>query len=124
MKREVRRGDVYYARLPDNDGSVQAGMRPVIITQTNWLNRTSDCVIIVPLTSEIKNPGWNCHFILPKIKGLPKQSMVLGEQKTTISMDKLERYRCRVDKEIMKCVTRAVKAAEADDRRRQRRGRR
>ena len=43
-KRKVRRGDIYYADLPKEEkGSVQAGRRPVLITQCDRLNRTSTC---------------------------------------------------------------------------------
>ena len=39
--RKVRRGEIYYADLPETEsGSVQAGRRPVLITQCDRLNRT------------------------------------------------------------------------------------
>ena len=115
MERKIRRGDIYYANLPKEEGSVQAGRRPVIITQSDWLNEKSPTVIIVTLTSKIKNPGWNCHYVLPKIKGLPKQSMVLGEQKRTIEKRLLESYRGTLDEEVMQQVTKSIQAAEASD---------
>ena len=118
IERQVKRGDIYYANLPIEEGSIQAGRRPVVITQSNWLNRNSTSVIIVALTSKIKNPGWDCHYILPKTKGLPKISMVLGEQRKTIEKFQLEDYRGSLSRDIMKNVTRAIRAAEAEDKRR------
>ena len=45
--RKVRRGEIYYADLPETEsGSVQAGRRPVLITQCDRLNRTSTTVLV------------------------------------------------------------------------------
>ena len=115
-KRPIRRGDVYYAELPAEEvGSVQAGSRPVLVTQSNWLNRRSTTVIVAMVTSQIKRLDLATHVLLPIIKGLPKQSMVMTEQRKTISKDKLVQYRCTLDPETMKKVTRALKESERDD---------
>ena len=51
-EREIRRGEIYYADLPDEEvGSVQAGIRPVLITQCNRLNRNSPTVLVAMVTS-------------------------------------------------------------------------
>ena len=116
-KRPIRRGDIYYAELPtEEDGSVQAGSRPVLITQSNWLNRRSTTVIVAMVTSQIKRLDLATHVLLPIIKGLPKQSMVMTEQRKTISKDKLVQYRCTLDADTMKKVTRALKESERDER--------
>jgi len=115
-KRPIKRGDVYYAELPAEEvGSVQAGSRPVLVTQSNWLNRRSTTVIVAMVTSQIKRLDLATHVLLPIIKGLPKQSMVMTEQRKTISKDKLVQYRCTLDPETMKKVTRALKESERDD---------
>ena len=112
----VRRGDVFYADLPEEQvGSVQAGRRPVVITQSNWLNFTSPTVIIACLTSQIKNPDMECHFVLPMLKGLPLQTMVLGEQRFTIDKSQLVEHRCHISRDLMRKVTRAIRAAERED---------
>ena len=116
-RRPIRRGDIYYADLPtEEEGSVQAGSRPVLITQSNWLNRRSTTVIVAMVTSQIKRLDLATHVLLPIIKGLPKQSMVMTEQRKTISKGNLIQYRCTLDKETMKKVTRALKESEKDDR--------
>ena len=115
-KRPIRRGDIYYAELSkEEDGSVQAGSRPVLVTQSNWLNRRSTTVIVAMITSQIKRLDLATHVLLPIIKGLPKQSMVMTEQRKTISKDKLVQYRCTLDPLTMKKVTRALKESEKDD---------
>ena len=52
---EIRRGDIYYAELPDDAGnSVQKGIRPVLVVQNNAGNKYSPTIIITPLTSRGK----------------------------------------------------------------------
>lgn len=115
-ERPIRRGDIYYADLPpEEDGSVQAGSRPVLITQSNWLNRRSTTVIVAMVTSQIKRLDLSTHVLLPMVKGLPKQSMVMAEQRKTISKEKLIQYRCTLDTATMKRVTRALKESERDE---------
>lgn len=115
-KKIINRGDIYYADLPEEeDGSVQAGSRPVLVTQSNFLNRRSTTVIVAMVTSQIKRLDLPTHVLLPMIKGLPKQSMVMAEQRKTISKEKLIQYRCTLDGETMKKVTRALRNSEKAD---------
>ena len=83
--RKVRRGEIYYADLPETEsGSVQAGRRPVLITQCDRLNRTSTTVLVAIVTSKLKRPDDETHVVLPMMKGLPKQSMVEAEQRKNL----------------------------------------
>ena len=114
--RKVRRGEIYYADLPETEnGSVQAGRRPVLITQCDRLNRTSTTVLVAIVTSKLKRPDAETHVVLPMMKGLPKQSMVEAEQRKTISKSQLLEYRCTLDHQTMKRVTRALRNSEKDD---------
>lgn len=124
-KREIRRGDIYDASLPDEEiGSVQQGRRPVLITQGNWLNRKSPTVIVAMVTTKIKNPGMKTHVVIPMRKGLRQDSMILAEQRKTISKTQLRSYRCTLTEQEIKAVKRACLASESDDERhRQRRNR-
>ena len=118
--RKVRRGEIYYADLPETEnGSVQAGRRPVLITQCDRLNRTSTTVLVVIVTSKLKRPDDETHVVLSMMKGLPKQSMVEAEQRKTISKSQLLEYRCTLDHQTMKRVTRALRASEAAAEKRQ-----
>ena len=49
------------------------------------------------------------------MKGLPKQSMVEAEQRKTISKSQLLEYRCTLDHQTMKRVTRALRNSEKED---------
>ena len=121
---EVKRGDIFMADLGDEVdvvGSEQFGIRPVVVTQSNRQNLSSTTIIIAVITSEIKKERMNTHVILPKIEGLPKQSMVCAEQRFTIDKVRLLEYRCTLSKKIMKKVTRACHKAEQAERTRKHR---
>ena len=116
MNRPVRRGDIYIADLPEQEiGSIQSGKRPVLVTQCNRLNKNSTTVLVAMITSQLKRVNDECHCVLPLVKGLPKQSMVLAEQRKTISTSQLIEYRCTLSDEIMKDVTRALRLSEKSD---------
>lgn len=114
----VERSDVYLADLGtegDKVGSEQFGVRPVVVTSANFLNRRSPTVIVAAITSELKKTNMKTHVILSGASGLSKESMVCCEQRFTIDKKRLIKYCCKLDKETMKQVTRACRKAEAAD---------
>lgn len=111
--KKVRRGEIYFADIPKvTRGSVQAGTRPVLITQNNWLNERAPTVIVATVTSVIKRLDLKTHVLLPMIKGLPKRSMVMAEQRYTLDKQCLRQYRCTLPSDVMKEVDRAIRYAE------------
>ena len=78
-------------------------------------HRTSTTVLVAIVTSKLKRPDDETHVVLPMMKGLPKQSMVEAEQRKTISKSQLLEYRCTLDHQTMKRVTRALRNSEKDD---------
>lgn len=113
-ERKIKRGDIYYANLPVEEGSVQSGRRPVLITQCDSLNKNSTTVLVAIITSKLKRPDAGTHVVLPMIKGLPRQSMVEAEQRKTISKTQLLEYRCTLDAKTMKRVKRALRISERE----------
>ena len=60
-QKSKKRRDIY-ADLPETEsGSVQAGRRPVLITQCDRLNRTSTTVLVAIVTSKLKRPNDETH---------------------------------------------------------------
>lgn len=109
---KVRQGDIYYVDFPESVGSVQNGVRPVIITQNNFLNRHSTTFVCALVTSQIKRLDLKEHVLLPKLKGLPKQSMVMAEQRATVDRKQLEDYRGHVDWLTFQKINRALRKCE------------
>ncbi len=80
-----RRGEIYFADLGENHvGSVQRGIRPVIILQNDIGNREGPTLIVIPLSTQLKKMWLPVHVRIPKMLGLDEVSMALCEQITTI----------------------------------------
>ena len=107
--RQIQQGDIYFARIPEQRGSIQAGDRPVVVISANWLNRASPVFRVALLTSQLKATGMPTHVVLPMLKGLPKQSMVLAEQTAELIEEDFLSYRCTLTEELYKEVDRAVR---------------
>ena len=92
-KTTFKRGDMFYADMPQGIGSEQSGYRPVIILQNDVGNKYSATVIIAPLTSvshaKVKLPT---HYTMKAENGLERPSVVLLEQIHTIDKQRLKRH--------------------------------
>lgn len=86
-----RYGDIYMARLDEDvEGSLQSGMRPVIVVSNNKANEFSPVISIIPMSSKIKKRNLPTHVFIPNC-GLAKPSLVLAEQVTALNQSRLER---------------------------------
>lgn len=110
--RKIRQGDIYYVDFPESTGSVQKGIRPVVITQSNHLNRNSTTFVCALVTSRIKRLDLKEHVLLPNIKGLPKSSMVMAEQRATVALEQLLDYKGSVDWLTFTKINRALRKCE------------
>jgi len=104
----IHRGEIYYAALDGAIGSEQAGDRPVLILQTNLLNQKSPTTIIVPITSIIKHPFMQSHYILPPNCPLRERSMVLTEQVRAVDRQRLGAYVGRLNAKELRNVEQAL----------------
>ena len=98
---EIKCGDVFFADL-SGEGSLQTGLRPVIVVSNDTGNYFSSVVTVVPLTSKKKKELPTHTTLYPNaINGLNKISIALVEQITTIPQDYLVRkIGCLNSKEI------------------------
>lgn len=102
--KSIKRGDIYYAKLVGS-GSQQVGIRPVVIYSNNTNNCYSPTVNVMPITSEMKEL---CVHVFVEGCGLPKPSMVLAEQITTINKTQLKDKIGRMTGEYMNLIDNAV----------------
>lgn len=86
--RKIKWGDIFTCNLGNAKGSVERGIRPVIVVQTNKLNYSSPTVTVATITSVLKKQEMSTHILLGKECGLNKDSMIMLEQMRTI--DKAE----------------------------------
>ena len=105
---EVYRGDIFYGKIPKEDGSVQGGTRPVVILQNNIGNKYSPTVIIAAITSQMNKVKLPTHVEVSAEFGLPKNSVVLLEQIRTIDKKRLREKVGFTDEFFMKKVNEAL----------------
>lgn len=82
----IKRGEIWWASLPEPKGYEPGYRRPVLVIQANEFNKsrisTVIAVIITSNTSLAKAPG---NVYLPaKISGLPKESVINISQIITV----------------------------------------
>ncbi len=108
----MRRGDVCWADLGDPVGSEPGFRRPVLVIQSDLINRSKLATIIVlALTSNLEHkklPG--CVFLKDSETGLPKDSVVNATQIRTIDRVRLTEQVGRLDDATMYLIDNALRA--------------
>jgi mRNA interferase MazF len=108
LKKQIQRGDIYYADLNPVVGSEQGECRPVLIVQNNTGNKHSPTIIITPITSNLNKNPLPTHVFIPKMNGLEKDSLALTEQIRAIDRLRLNEYIGYAEKSVMSQVDRAL----------------
>jgi mRNA interferase MazF len=85
----MRQGEIWYANLNPSKGSEQAGLRPVVIVSGNLLNEHLPVLIVMPLTTKIKNYKGNPVLQPSKVNGLKNESEMLTFHIRSVSKDRL-----------------------------------
>lgn len=102
----IERGQIWIADLGSNVGSVQSKIRPVIVIQNNVGNKFAPTVNVLPMTSN------NCKRLPPHYtlhnSCLNKESTVLSESITTISIKQLIRYKGIIEDNDLKEIERKL----------------
>lgn len=85
----MRQGEIWRANLNPTKGSEQAGFRPVVIVSGNLMNQYLNVVIVMPLTTKIKN--WKGDVVLNPTgtNGLTAKSEVLTMHIRSVAKDRL-----------------------------------
>jgi len=102
VRKQCRRGQIYYASLDPGVGSEQHGYRPVIIIQNNKGNRYSPTVIVATLTSRMDgSKHLPTHYVLRNMCELKNESVIQLEQIRTIDKSRLKKYIGEVDESTL-----------------------
>ena len=86
--RVVKKGEVFWADLGENEGHVQSGRRPVLVLGNDTANRFSGVVTILPISGRVEK----LNSIPTHIKlnsALRCECIVLPEQIRTIAKEQL-----------------------------------
>src|SRR5690606_18502272 len=86
-----KQGEIWYANLNPIKGNEQAGHRPVVIVSGNMLNTYLNLVIVMPLTSKVKNYKGNVVLTPNPENGLEKKSEILIFHICSITKERLEK---------------------------------
>lgn len=94
----ISQGDVWWADLSEPIGSEPGFRRPVLVVQSDSLNRSNlATTICVPLTSNLKWGDAPGNVVLKKnVTGLPKDSVANVSQIATVDKDMLTERSGRV----------------------------
>ena len=88
----VKRGDVWLADLNPVRGSEQAGMRPVLIVQTNSINRFTTTVLTIPFTTNLRRSALpSCVQVASGEGGLSSESVALCHQLRVLDKTRITR---------------------------------
>lgn len=111
----MKRGDVYWANLAPRSGSEQTGRRPVIVVSHDGFNQTPGwrSIIVVPIsTSSSQAQRGPTVVLMPDgIAGLPRTSVAVCHQVTTLDRAKLTRKAGTLPPECLGAVEGGLKAA-------------
>lgn len=109
MKRQIKRGEMYYVNLEPVVGSEQGGTRPVLIIQNNVGNKFSSTTIIAAaITSKTAKSSLPTHIALKNVAGLDRDSLLLLEQVRTIDRSRIKGYIGTLDDKKMEKVNKAL----------------
>lgn len=86
-----RQGDVWIADLEPVQGSEQGGRRPILVISGNSLNNALSIVIVVPLSSKIKNYPTSVRIRPSSANGLSKEAEALPFQVRAITKGRLKK---------------------------------
>ena len=106
----IHRGQIYYAQLEEGVGSEQEGHRPVLVVQNDVGNLRSRTIIVIPITSQIKNM-LPTHVELGRNYGLFLESTALAEQIQTLDRSRFEEYIGTIDDIKMLEIDHALKVS-------------
>ena len=111
----MKRGQVYWADLVPRSGSEQKGRRPVVVVSHDGFNQTPAwmSITVVPLSASAlqSKRGPTVVAVPGGVAGLPKPSVAVCHQMTTLDRAKLTRMIGALPAELLAEVERGLKAA-------------
>ncbi len=86
----VLRGEIWLAELNPIRGSEQAGTRPVLVMQTNAINRFTTTVLAIPFTTNLRRASLpSCIQVAEGGGGLSSESVALCHQLRVLDKTRL-----------------------------------
>lgn len=111
----MKRGEVYWADLAPRSGSEQTGRLPVILVSHDGFNQTPGwrSIIVVPISTSSSRGrrGPTVVELSGGAAGLPKTSLAVCHQATTLDRAKMTKRIGTLPPELLREVEQGLKAA-------------
>ena len=108
MLNRYPRGGVFWLNDYNNPkGSEQSGSRPALIVSNDRNNTYSPVVTIVPITSKVKTT-LPTHVTIAAIDGSAEPNIILCEQITTVSKNRLSTFKGILSSDVLTKVEKAL----------------
>ena len=105
----VSRGEIWLAELNPVRGSEQAGTRPVLIFQTDSINRFTTTIITIPFTTNLRRSTLpSCVQVQTSEGGLTSDSVALCHQLRVLDKTRLVRKLGKVSDSILREIEECV----------------
>ncbi len=108
MSADIRQGQIWQVDLNPVKGSEQAGFRPVVVLSGNLLNKHLGVIIIVPLTTKIKNYKGNPILKPSATNGLKNESEMLVFHIRSVSKDRFIKKLGEIEKDQLTIATKTL----------------
>lgn len=111
--RDIKCGEIWMAYLPENNGSIQGGHRPVFVVSNNKNNQHSTVINVIPMTTKMNKRNLPCHVEIWNHNkyGLTAPSTLLIEQLTTIQKENFKYYMGEIkDVDMLMCIYKSMQA--------------
>ena len=107
--KKIKRGEIRLCDLGRGYGSIQGGVRPVLIVQNNKGNKYSPLAIVCPITSKTKYKAkLPTHMVLNKNIGLKETSLLLTEQIITVNKFSIGRKITTLPSKLMEVADKRI----------------
>src|SRR5262245_20290574 len=110
----MKRGEVWWASLSPRSGSEQKGHRPVVVVSHDGFNETETwrSIVVVPLSTSVAQArrGPTAVAVSGGTAGLPKESVALCHQVTTLDRAKLTKLVGTLPRATLAAVNTGLKA--------------
>lgn len=111
----MKRGEIYWADLTPRSGAEQQGRRPVVVISHNAFNQSPGwrSVIVIPISISAAQArrGPSAVPLPERAGGLPRPSVALCHQVTTIDRSKLTQLMGELNETSMAEIESGLKAA-------------
>jgi len=105
----IKRGEIWLAELNPTRGSEQAGTRPVLILQTNSINRFTRTFLAIPFTTNLRRASLPTGVRLIQGEGgLANDSVALCHQFRVLDKSRLIRRLGSISDESLAAIERCV----------------